>query len=52
MQWRTMSETEFPHYVFVYGTLKTGEPNHHWMTEEFASTGKHKFVGKARMKTR
>ena len=49
---RTMSEIEFPHYVFVYGTLKTGEPNHHWMTEEFASTGRHKFVGKAQMKTR
>ena len=20
-------------YVFVYGTLKQNEPNHHWMTE-------------------
>jgi hypothetical protein len=21
------------HRVFVYGTLKRGEPNHHWMTD-------------------
>ena len=30
-------------YVFVYGTLKRGEPNHHWMDEE--GNGKAEFVG-------
>lgn len=47
-----MSAPDLPHFVFVYGTLKKGEPNHHWMTEGFSSAGRHKFVGKARMKTR
>jgi len=26
-------------YVFVYGTLKSGEPNHHWMTETENGSG-------------
>uniref|UniRef100_A0A1B6LGZ0 Gamma-glutamylcyclotransferase family protein n=1 Tax=Graphocephala atropunctata TaxID=36148 RepID=A0A1B6LGZ0_9HEMI len=29
--------------VFVYGTLKTGEPNHHWLTQP--ENGHSRFVG-------
>lgn len=29
--------------VFVYGTLKKGEPNHHWLTEE--KNGVAEYVG-------
>ena len=29
-------------FVFVYGTLKRGEPNHHWMTDKYH--GSEKFV--------
>ncbi|XP_066300695.1 gamma-glutamylaminecyclotransferase-like isoform X1 [Branchiostoma lanceolatum] len=32
--------------VFVYGTLKTGEPNYHYMVD--AANGVARFVGKAR----
>lgn len=32
-------------YVFVYGTLKRNEPNHHWLTSP--SNGSAKFVGEA-----
>lgn len=28
--------------VFVYGTLKTGEPNHHWLTD---AQGRSSFLG-------
>lgn len=34
------------HLVFVYGTLKTGQPNHHVMND--AKNGAATFVGKAR----
>ena len=27
------TEAEGSHLVFVYGTLKRGEPNHYWMLE-------------------
>ncbi len=30
-------------FVFVYGTLKKGEPNHHWLTNQ--DHGSAKFVG-------
>ncbi|CAG9860314.1 unnamed protein product [Phyllotreta striolata] len=33
------------HKVFVYGTLKTGEPNHLWFTK---SNGYHKFIGQGK----
>ncbi|XP_077284226.1 putative gamma-glutamylcyclotransferase CG2811 isoform X2 [Arctopsyche grandis] len=33
------------HRVFVYGTLKTGEPNHHWLTSK--NNGYSKFLGNA-----
>ena len=36
-----------PHAVFVYGTLKKGEPNEHVMTNP--ETGKHTFVSAAQM---
>ena len=29
-------------HVFVYGTLKNGEPNHHWLTD--AANGEAEFV--------
>lgn len=29
--------------VFVYGTLKSGEPNHHWLTN--LNNGASKFIG-------
>ncbi|XP_054257624.1 putative gamma-glutamylcyclotransferase CG2811, partial [Macrosteles quadrilineatus] len=32
--------------VFVYGTLKRGEPNHHWLTKP--ENGTAKFVGEGR----
>ncbi|XP_021920267.1 putative gamma-glutamylcyclotransferase CG2811 isoform X2 [Zootermopsis nevadensis] len=31
------------HKVFVYGTLKSGEPNHHWITD--TSKGFSRFIG-------
>jgi gamma-glutamylaminecyclotransferase len=34
------------HRVFVYGTLKQGEPNHHWMTD--TSKGFSRFLGDGR----
>ncbi|XP_014245674.1 putative gamma-glutamylcyclotransferase CG2811 isoform X2 [Cimex lectularius] len=34
--------------VFVYGTLKTGEPNHHWLTN--AENGLSRFLEKGRTK--
>jgi len=34
------------HRVFVYGTLKRGEPNHHWMTD--TSKGFSRFLGVGR----
>jgi gamma-glutamylaminecyclotransferase len=34
------------HRVFVYGTLKRGEPNHHWMTD--TSKGYSRFLGVGR----
>ncbi|CAH0551997.1 unnamed protein product [Brassicogethes aeneus] len=34
------------HKVFVYGTLKTGEPNHNWFTKD--EEGYHKFLFKAK----
>ncbi|XP_017148608.1 putative gamma-glutamylcyclotransferase CG2811 isoform X2 [Drosophila miranda] len=30
--------------VFVYGTLKTGEPNHHWLTKK--ENGQAQFLGR------
>lgn len=30
--------------VFVYGTLKRGEPNHHWLTKK--ENGQSRFLGK------
>ncbi|XP_052901471.1 putative gamma-glutamylcyclotransferase CG2811 [Anopheles moucheti] len=32
--------------VFVYGTLKKGEPNHHWLTD--VGNGRVRFIAKAR----
>lgn len=34
------------HKVFVYGTLKRGEPNHSWFSKH--DGGKFKFVGEAK----
>jgi gamma-glutamylaminecyclotransferase len=31
------------HKVFVYGTLKRGEPNHHWIAD--TSKGFSRFIG-------
>uniref|UniRef100_A0A2M4AQA8 Gamma-glutamylcyclotransferase family protein n=1 Tax=Anopheles triannulatus TaxID=58253 RepID=A0A2M4AQA8_9DIPT len=36
--------------VFVYGTLKQGEPNHHWLTD--VANGKASFVGRGTTVTR
>ncbi|CAG7818967.1 unnamed protein product [Allacma fusca] len=36
-------------YVFVYGTLKHDEPNHHWLTNE--ENGKATFVTKGKTQT-
>lgn len=33
------------HYVFVYGTLKEGEPNQHWLTNK--NNGSAKLIGQA-----
>lgn len=33
------------HSVFVYGTLKKGEPNHHWITSK--ENGHAKFISNA-----
>ena len=33
------------HRVFVYGTLKRNEPNHHWLTDK--ENGNGTFVGSA-----
>ncbi len=44
------ADDKLEHLVFVYGTLKAGEPNHHWMTEQ--ENGKHKFVAKGKTKTK
>jgi gamma-glutamylaminecyclotransferase len=38
------------HLVFVYGTLKRGEPNHGWMTDP--ENGTHSFVGEGSTCTR
>ncbi|XP_037074280.1 putative gamma-glutamylcyclotransferase CG2811 [Pollicipes pollicipes] len=35
-------------HVFVYGTLKRGQPNHHWMTSERPEHGRASLVGVAR----
>jgi len=34
-------------YVFVYGTLKKDEPNHHWLAD--STKGMARFVGKAKL---
>lgn len=34
------------HSVFVYGTLKKGEPNHHWITSK--ENGCAKFISKGK----
>ena len=34
-------------YVFTYGTLKMGEPNHHWMDEP--DNGWQEFIGTGEM---
>ena len=37
----------YPHFVFTYGTLQRGEPNHHWISEkghEFQLVGRAKTV--------
>lgn len=36
--------------VFVYGTLKRNEPNHHWLTNPENGIGK--FVGEGTTKTK
>lgn len=38
------------HKVFVYGTLKRNEPNHHWLTDP--NNGNGKFVNKGETKTK
>ena len=48
-------DDDLKHLVFVYGTLKRGEPNMKWLTEEAVGTFKvlatgktvKKFVGKS-----
>ena len=45
------SSSSLPHLVFVYGTLKRGEPNHHWM-QESDDDGRAEFVGSGRTETR
>lgn len=39
------SAMKYPHLVFVYGTLKRGEPNHFWLQDE--SHGAQDFYGTA-----
>lgn len=34
--------------VFVYGTLKRGEPNHHWLTN--TENGTYQFLGLGRVR--
>ena len=36
------------HYVFSYGTLKRGEPNHHWLSK--GENGNQRFCGVANTK--
>jgi len=36
------------HVVFVYGTLKNGEPNHHWLTSAAAGSGTARLLGSGR----
>ncbi|RWS05940.1 gamma-glutamylaminecyclotransferase B-like protein, partial [Dinothrombium tinctorium] len=43
-----MNEEKGMHFVFVYGTLKTNQPNHKYLMDE--SSGKAKLVCKARTK--
>ena len=38
------------HRVFVYGTLKKGEPNHYWLTDE--KNGKAVYVGSGKTSTK
>ena len=40
-----MSDPNYCH-VFVYGTLKRGEPNHNWLTD--AANGEAEFISNAR----
>ena len=40
-----ISEKMSRHLAFVYGTLKRGEPNHHWLTKP--ENGDGKFCGLA-----
>ena len=36
-------------HVFLYGTLKKGEPNHHWLTD--AANGEAEFITQAQTTT-
>jgi len=36
--------------VFVYGTLKRGEPNHHWLTKK--ENGQARFLGRGKTETK
>jgi len=40
-----MEEEKLEYLVFVYGTLKSGEPNHHWMLDTVNHKGDS--IGKA-----
>ena len=40
-----MSDSGLDTLVFVYGTLKIGEPNHHWLNE---ARGRSSFLGPGR----
>jgi hypothetical protein len=40
----------YPHLVFVYGTLKRGEPNHFLLQDE--TKGRKEFVGEGRTENR
>jgi len=44
------SDSSLKHLVFVYGTLKSGEPNSHVMTD--SRTGSYKLMGLARTLTK
>ncbi|XP_068234655.1 putative gamma-glutamylcyclotransferase CG2811 isoform X2 [Palaemon carinicauda] len=48
LPWLRCSRIMPRHSVFVYGTLKRGEPNHHWLTEK--ENGDALFVGTANTK--
>ncbi|KAI8034156.1 hypothetical protein M5D96_013118 [Drosophila gunungcola] len=39
-------ENSTTHPVFVYGTLKRGEPNHHWLTKK--ENGQARFLGRGK----